>query len=495
MYVGSSGLLKKYDEYLLEHGYGIEELVAKAADCLFKHFKDYQSIAFLVGPGNNGADALCTGLMLHHIKKQVVFYYCGEPDNFSKANQYYYDKCLDENLTLIYLNDHTIYEFAEDLQNYDCIGDGFFGFGLHSSPRGIYADVIELINSRYNKDILAIDIPTGLNCNTGYPYGAVLYATKTISLTALKEGYLNPDSQSFCGEIVLETLDVENVFMEAGLFEMVDDDYVHLHLKERKFDGYKNYYGTDLIIAGSDEYKGAPLLAAKACLNSGAGIVKVMSVDSVIKILPLSIPEAIGIKIHRLSETDFEGYQAVMIGSGLGLDLDAYNYLLDTLQYTTSPLIIDGDGLTILSNNLDLLKKQKRPVILTPHLGEFKRLTDYNDQDDIMEKAVEFAREYESILVLKGPRTIVTNGYESYRMTSGNKAMAVGGMGDTLAGMITAFLGQKYDPLTAVILAVYIHGFTGDMLAKKRYTVLPSKLSDMIPSAMFVLSQNYKIID
>ena len=80
-------------------------------------------------------------------------------------------------------------------------------------------------------------------------------------------------------------------------------------------------------------------------------------------------------------------------------------------------------------------------------------------------------------------------------MTSGNKAMAVGGMGDTLAGMITAFLGQKYDPLTAVILAVYIHGFTGDMLAKKRYTVLPSKLSDMIPSAMFVLSQNYKIVD
>ena len=245
--------------------------------------------------------------------------------------------------------------------------------------------------------------------------------------------------------------------------------------------------GVDLLVAGSAQYKGAALLATKGAVASGAGIVHLSSAKEVVDIMPLYLPEAISeIRPGSYSHEMLKKFDAICIGPGLGLDMDAYHCFIDVIENSSCPLIIDADGLTILSNNLELLDRQQRPIILTPHLGEFKRLCDFSGDDQLTEVAINFAKEHHCILVLKGPHTLVTDGKHSYKNASGNKAMAVGGMGDTLAGMMTAFLGGHYE---AAILAVYIHGFTGDLIARDHYTVLPEELSKMIPHAMSLIGQ------
>ena len=261
-------------------------------------------------------------------------------------------------------------------------------------------------------------------------------------------------------------------------------------LKKRKYDGYKNYYGVDLLVAGSAQYKGAALLAAKGAIASGAGILHVSTAKEVADLLPLYLPEAISeVRPNNLSHEMLKKFDAICIGPGLGLDMDVYHCFLDVIEHTDCPLIIDADALTILSNNIDLLDRQKRPVILTPHLGEFRRLCAFSSDDDLMEVAVSFAKEHHCILVLKGPHTIVTDGQHSYRNASGNKAMAVGGMGDTLAGIMTAFLGSHYQAIEAAMLAVFVHGFAGDLVAQENYTVLPEALSKVIPHAMYLIEE------
>ena len=142
-------------------------------------------------------------------------------------------------------------------------------------------------------------------------------------------------------------------------------------------------------------------------------------------------------------------------------------------------MVIDGDALTIVSKHLDLLKDFKHPVILTPHHGEFKRLCDYEDELDMIEKVNQFALEYEVVVVLKGPNTIITDGSEIYRN------MATAGMGDVLAGMISSFVGQGYSSKNAAILGTYIHGSCGDVIAENAYTVIPSKMINLIPKVMY----------
>ncbi|MEG0368222.1 MAG: NAD(P)H-hydrate dehydratase, partial [Coprobacillus sp.] len=485
MYIGSQTLMKRYDEYLLKKGYTIEMLVDKASDCLLKHMLSYQHIALLCGPGNNGADGLSLALKLFAQGKNVDVYIFDNENGLSQANQYYLDLCYQQLLHVIKIHEDNLDSLIAAMQQADVIVDAMFGFGLNSSPRGLYQAVIEQINQFYDKEIIAVDIPTGLDCNTGNPYQSVISATQTITLSALKNGFLNPDSCYFTGQVIVEVLDVEDIFDEVGLYQLVNSDYIRPLLKTRRFDGHKGDYGHIGLITGSLEYKGASLLSAKSAVYSGTGITTVITCQEVIDSLTVFCPEATAIlRPPVFRKEDFDKYDSVLIGCGLGLSIDAYRYVIDVLSLSTQNLVLDADALTILSSNLDLLKKQDRSIVLTPHMGEFKRLCDYKEDDDILEIASSFAKEYQVILVLKGPYTLVTDGEISCRIASGNSAMSTGGMGDVLAGMITSFLGQGYHPLNAAMLGVFIHGYTGDRIAENAYTVIPSLLIERIPQSM-----------
>ena len=484
MKIGSSQFMKQYDEYLLNHGYQINELVDKASDCLIKHMHG-QHYCLLCGPGNNGADGLSLAIKLFLQGKQVTVYIFEDQNHLSQANRYYLDQCYALNLEVILLNEDILDEVILHMKDCDIIVDAMFGNGLNSSPRGLYQMVIEQINQLYDQEIIAVDIPTGLNCDNGKPYQSVVCATQTITLTALKNGFLNPDSTSFTGQVIVEELDVEDVSEEVGLYQLADQKMMCSLLKERRFDGHKGDYGRTLLITGCHEYKGASLLSAKSCVYSGSGVVTVMSEQAVIDALTVYCPEVTTqLRPAVMRKEDFLKYQAILIGCGLGQSIDSYRHVIDVFSMSHQPLVVDADALTILSSNLDLLKNQERDIILTPHMGEFRRLYEFDEHSDMLFVARNFALKHHVILVLKGPYTIVTDGQESYRIFAGNKAMASGGMGDTLAGIITSLLGQGYGGLQAAMLGVYIHGRAGDCLANDAYTIIPSKLIDVIPQTM-----------
>ena len=485
MYIGSQKLMKDYDQMLLDSGYSIEELVDKASDCLIKHMTSYKSIAIFCGPGNNGADGLSLALKLYEQGKQVYIFIFEDNKNLSVANQYYLDLCYDNHLNIALLDYNNIEQFTYLIESCDAIVDAMFGFGLNSSPRGIYKTAIEEINKLYDKDIIAVDIPTGLDCNSGKPYQSVVCATHTITLTALKNGFLNPDSISFTGKVILEKLDLDVFNDSSFLYKMIDQYDVSKLIKERLFDGHKMLYGKVGMIVGCDEYKGAALLTSKSAVYSGSGLVSLISDESVLTSLTQFVPEATS-KIRPLvfEYDDLKGFNALLVGSGLGLSIDAYRHVENVFENSSQPIVVDGDGLTILAQNLNLLKLREYPTILTPHMGEFKRLCPFDEKDDLLYIAKEFAKNYHVTLVLKGPYTIVTDGHIAYRVIAGNKAMSTAGMGDVLAGMITSYLGQGYSSIDASLIGVLIHGYIGDQIAQNAYSVIASQMIDLIPKAM-----------
>ena len=485
MYVATSKQMKAYDNALLKEGYSIEELVDKASNAILPHCMGYNNILIVCGPGNNGADGISLGIKLHLRARNVKLYCFGNPNKFSQANNFYLDQAQEMEVSVTFMDEEDLSLFISDARKADVVIDAMFGFGLNSEVRGIAKILIDEINNLYDTDVIAIDLPTGLNPDTGIPYGNVICAGKTITLTALKQAFLNEECHMYTGEIAVEILDAKDLRQELSLAKLVSPSWVKYHLKPRSYYGHKGNYGKILHLTGCDHYRGAALLASRASVYSGSGVVCVCSSEKVIDALASLTPECTScLREERLSETLFKQRDAILIGSGLGLDLQSEQYLIDTLKYAQCPLVIDADALTILAKHLDLLKACSVPIILTPHVGEFKRLCNYQDELEMIDKAAAFALEYNVIVVLKGPNTLITNGHESYRNITANKAMATAGMGDVLAGMITSFVGQGYTPKNAAILAVYLHGSCGDVIGDNSYTVIPSKLIELIPQIM-----------
>lgn len=485
MYVATSKQMKAYDQALLNEGYKIEELVNKASDVILPHCLNYNKIVIVCGPGNNGADGLSLGIKLHIRGRQVKLYCFGNPEKYSRANNYYLDQAQELEVPVVFMDNDDLIEFEQVARKADLVVDAMFGFGLNSEVRGIAKTIIEIINNLYDVDVLAIDIPTGLNPDTGIPYGSVVCATKTVTLTAIKQAFLNEECHMYTGEIATEILDAKDLRADLSLARLISPSWVKYHLKPRSYYGHKGHYGKILHLTGCNHYRGAALLASRASVFSGSGIVCVCSTDKVIDALANTTPECTSlIRDDVLNEELFIGRDAILIGSGLGLNQQSEQYVIDTLKYAKAPIVIDGDALTIVANHLELLKACNVPVILTPHHGEFKRLCNYQDELDMVDKVNEFARSYGVIVVLKGPNTLITDGVEVYRNITANKAMATAGMGDVLAGMIVSFVGQGYTPKNAAILGTYLHGSCGDIIGNNCYTVIPSKLIDLIPRVM-----------
>lgn len=459
MKVASRFQMQKIDNSLLKH-YTIEELVDKASACLYEEVKHFKKVCIVCGGGNNGADGYALALKLHP-NTQVKVFACKE-DHLSQACNYYYQMCND------LLIDFESLE--EELKNCDCIIDAIFGFGCHSNPLGIYEKVIQLINQS-NKTIISVDVPSGLNCDTGEVYDNCVCANKTISFFALKLGFFYPSAKKVLGEIIIKNLDV----IETKEIKELPNTIHSITINKRKYDGHKGIYGKSFLICGSESYKGAALLSSKACVYTGCGITCLYSIDSVLQGASVFVPEA----IHASSLENIHQYQSILIGCGLK---DNEELLKKVLFETHQPLVIDASSLNDLANHLDWLENQNRSIILTPHIGEFKRLCP--TCDDLSTSAIAFAKKHRVILVLKGQNTLITDGTHSYRNTTGNGAMAIGGCGDVLAGMIVSFLAQGYDPMTCCKNAVYLHGFAGDILAKENHSVIPSKIIELIPKVM-----------
>ncbi len=267
-------------------------------------------------------------------------------------------------------------------------------------------------------------------------------------------------------------------------------------LPDRKKDAHKGDFGRILLLCGSLGYTGAAALAARGALRSGAGLVYLGVPESIYAIEAVKLDEAIvfplpedrGMLSQQSLKTVLEKLlqmNAVLIGCGMGQSEGTFAVTKTVLEQAKVPVIVDADGINVLRGHMDILRGRRYPTILTPHPGEFARLTGEPGQDRIRH-AVSFAQEQGCILVLKGHETVITDGTECYVSNTGNPGMAVGGSGDVLAGILAGLIGQGIDPLKAAACGVWLHGAAGDLCAKAlgQYGMLPSDMVEVLPRLM-----------
>lgn len=267
-------------------------------------------------------------------------------------------------------------------------------------------------------------------------------------------------------------------------------------LPDRKPWSHKGDYGKLLLLCGSLGYTGAAELAAMGALRTGAGLVYLGAAQSIYPILAtkltepvvLPLPDESGMlsqralpQIHRL----LPKMDAVLIGPGLGQSEGTLSVVRTVLEYFSGPVVVDADAITLLAKHTDLLRSRSAPTILTPHDGEFRRLGGILSAERAV-SAKELAKDLDCIVLLKGFRTVITDGITVYRNTTGNPGMAVGGSGDLLAGILVSLLGQKLPPLQAAACAAWLHGRAGDICAEQigQYGMLPSDMLQMLPGLL-----------
>ena len=267
-------------------------------------------------------------------------------------------------------------------------------------------------------------------------------------------------------------------------------------LPDRARDSHKGDYGRILLLCGCRGYTGAAALAATGALRSGAGLVYLGVPESIYQIVATKLLEPI---VLPLSDVDghfscnavkelcklLPKMDAVLIGPGIGQSVETKALVEAVLTYFEGPVVVDADGINVLKTNTDILRGRMYPTVLTPHPGEFARIGG-NAGENRQERAEELARDLNSIIVLKGYGTVITDGATTYVNPTGNPGMAVGGCGDVLAGMVTAFIGQGVDPLQAAACGAWLHGAAGDICAEQigQYAMLPSDLLEFLPRLM-----------
>lgn len=275
--------------------------------------------------------------------------------------------------------------------------------------------------------------------------------------------------------------------------KVLDHDAVLDMLPERDPDGHKGTFGKILLICGSRGYTGAAALAAMGALRSGAGLVYLAVPESIYTIEAVKLTEPVilpmadenGMLSANAAETLLPlllKMDAILIGPGIGIGEGTRKILQTVLHEAKCPVVVDADGITLLAAHKDILRGRSCPVIVTPHDGEFIRMSGSLEPDRIT-AAMSLARENSITVLLKGRGTLITDGTTCYRNPTGNPGMAVGGSGDLLAGILTAFLGQGIEPLEAAACAAWVHGAAGDLCAQElgQYAMLPSDMLTKLP--------------
>lgn len=274
--------------------------------------------------------------------------------------------------------------------------------------------------------------------------------------------------------------------------ELTHSDVLEI-LPERDVNAHKGDFGRILLLCGSKGYTGAAALAAMGALRTGAGLVFLGVPECIYSIEAIKLTEPVVFALPdndgKFSENSIsaiqermQGMDAILIGPGMGISNSTFKVVEMVLREYSGPVVLDADGINVLCGHIDILRGRTGTTILTPHAGEFFRIAGEVPENRVS-SAVNFARQSNSVLLLKGHQTVVTDGHSCYLNNTGNPGMAVGGCGDVLAGMITALLGQGIEPLKATACAAWLHGAAGDICAKEigQYGMLPSDMLNSLP--------------
>ncbi len=476
--------VKKLDAYTIKNEPILSiNLMERAAKTCTKRitelFCNKANVKVFAGPGNNGGDGLAIARMLADKKYKVSIYL--KSTKLSPDAQINYQRLIEQNKVKINIinNKSKLPLIEKD----NLIIDALFGSGLSREIEGFYSDIISHINNS-GAEIVSIDIPSGFFSENNSSltkaddgtYKNVVKANYTLSLELPFLSFFFPDSEHHVGnweclsiglnKKYLEELPCNNYYITRKILKPM--------LKKRNKFEHKGTFGHALLIAGSYGKMGAAILAAKACLRTGVGLLTTHFPVSGYEIMQTAVPEAMvcidesGTRFCKSDEQNL--YQAIGIGPGIGQKKATLNSLIGILNNAQKPVVLDADALNLLAKNRFLYDLIPENSILTPHPGEFRRLigetTSYFEQ---YQQQITLAKEQKVIVVLKGAHTsIAFPDGRCYFNSTGNPGMGTAGSGDVLTGIITSLLAQGYLPEQAALLGVYLHGLAGDIAAKQK---------------------------
>lgn len=446
------------EELMRRAGYGVAGI---AGDILAGH--GGKSVLLIAGTGNNGGDVFAAAAILAGSDLDIEVWICGSQNQIEGDARLHLKKMIQAGIIPKEVRS------ANDLlpgTDPDLIIDGLLGTGSKGAPRGFMTPLIEWINaeSQYAY-VLSIDIPSGMDTDTGTAEGAAVKADITVTIGLPKTGLIRPEALPFTGSVEVVGIGIPAEFMEdvAGCEEAALIDRSDIFMPRRGRDSHKGTYGHVLLIGGSKGFTGAVAMAARAALRSGAGLVSVLTPEEVYPIVAqASGPEVMVHPFNGSLPVDLSRFDAVLIGPGLGRSDTARSLTECLLTECRVPLVLDADALCVTPERI---AAAECPVVLTPHPGEFARLFG-TPVTDRWAQARHAAEKTGKTIVLKGAGTVVAEpGHKLAVNLTGNPGMATGGSGDVLAGLLTGLLGQGMGTFDAATTAVYLHGTAGDIAA------------------------------
>ncbi len=460
-------------------------------------------VAVVCGKGNNGGDGLCAARHLANAGFSVRVYLLardqdleGDPATNLRALR----ACGVEVDNVVGAVDTALRAVGVGA---DVVVDAVFGTGFRGTPMGLAARAIEAINES-RLPVVAVDVPSGLDADTGKVEGPCVRASVTVTMGLPKVGLLVYPGAAYCGEVVVADLGLPRKLVLEGAAlttEVATAAQVGRLLPPRAPETHKGTYGRVLVVAGSARFPGAPKLAALGALRSGAGLVRLLvpacvfpaAAASALEFMPAALPDRDGFLDASALEPLMEFAQdadVLAVGPGLGTSEGVAAVVKALVERCDRPLVLDADALNVLRGQHGLLRAARAPVVITPHPGELARLLGISTaevQRGRLEVTRSTARLVGAVTLLKGARTLVASPEGRLVVNpTGNPGMASGGMGDVLTGAVAAFLAQGLPPFDAAWVAAYLHGLAADLLAEEvgDRGILAHDVAERIPQAM-----------
>lgn len=456
-------------------------------DVIIAHFsgKPASSALVVAGKGNNGGDGHVIARLLHEQGWSVNLILLASSDDVSGDAAVNLAR-LPAGVTLCECTDSEILAAHNDkFSSCNIIVDAIFGTGLKNEIKGFYRNAVEAINNS-GSTVISVDIPSGIHGSSGEILGVAVKADLTVTFAAAKIGHILYPGASYCGRLDIVDIGIPSALVDNSPgVRFIDFAEAAALMKRRDRSSHKGSNGHCLIVAGSIGHTGAAHLAAASAVRGGAGLVTLALPASLNNILEVKTTEAMTMPLPDagrgyLDEEAFHGIMdstarksVVTIGPGISWNPGTAVLVRKLVGKIPLPMVLDADALNSISEDITVLRKRVSPfVILTPHPGEMARLaalTVEQVQADRIGIASGFAERNNVFVILKGARTVIASPEGDIAINgSGNPGMASGGMGDVLAGLVSALLCQGYSPFTACMLGVFVHGFAADLLADEQ---------------------------
>jgi NAD(P)H-hydrate epimerase len=450
----------------------MENAAIRFSRILLENHSKPRIASIVCGKGNNGGDGMAVARLLKQHGWTPTVILLDSAADLKKDPAENWKRAVQSGVRC--LEKVPISDLSALLAESDLVVDALFGTGLTRALEGMYAAVVDAINSS-GKEVWSIDVPSGLNSDTGEIIGKAVHAKTTVALAALKYCHIFSPACELCGRIYVVDIGIPT----SSKTNLIQSAEVAQLYPQRKADSHKGTFGHVVVVGGSRGKSGAPYMSGKAALRSGAGLVTVFSPSSVQTAIAALGPEVMT-QAASGNPDFFDGNASAdamsllseksvaAIGPGIGTEDSTGEFLRRVLEQADMPIVIDADALNLLASHREMLSQRKaRMTVLTPHPGEMARLlkTDIKTiQKDRRNASSRLAEETKSIVVLKGYRTLIADPDGSIRINpTGGQALSSAGTGDILTGAIAGLIAQGLTPLHAAIAGVYTHGFTGNL--------------------------------